>query len=62
VTPEVCCDAAARHTSDLARDDLDYRQQREAQGEGPGEAIAELRADLAVRADPARVVVGRPSD
>jgi len=62
VTPEVCCDAPARDSPDLGRDDLDDGQKREAQGEGPGEAVAELRADLAVRADAAGVVVGCPRD
>ena len=53
---------APGHAADLGGDLLDDHHQREAEQEGPGEAVAELGADLAVGADPARIVVGGAGD
>ena len=62
MTPKVAGDPAARGPTDVGRYELDDREQREGEGKGPREAIAELRPDLAVRADAAGVVVRRAGD
>ena len=59
---QVLCDAGAGHPPDLRRHFLDDDHQRKGQHEGPGQGIAELCADLAMRTDAARIVVGRAGD
>jgi len=54
---EVLGDASSRHAADPAADDLDDDHEGQAEQHGPGEAIAELRAHLAVGGDPTRIVV-----
>jgi hypothetical protein len=60
--PEVSGDSAPGDPSDLGGDELNDRQQRKGQREGPRKRVAEARADLAVRANAARIVVGGASD
>ena len=59
VTAEVVGDAVAGHAADPRADRLDHGHQRKAEQHGPGEAVAELGADLAVGGDAARIVVRR---
>lgn len=56
---QVAGNAGAGHAPDFGGNFLDRHHERKTQYEGPGQTIAERRADLAVRANPARVVVGR---
>jgi len=62
VSPQVLRDAASGGRANLRADRLDRGQQRVAEQHCPGQAIAELRADLAIGADAARIVVGRAGD
>ena len=48
--------------ADARGDFLDRRHQRKRQQHGPADAVAELRAGLAVGADARRIVVGRAGD
>ena len=59
---QVLRNADAGDAADARRDGLDHRHQREAEQHRPGEAIAELCADLAVGRDAAGVVVRRTCD
>jgi len=59
---EVAGDSGARDAADLRSDFLDDDHQRKAENEGPGEAIAELGADLAVGPDTTGIVVGGAGD
>ena len=59
---DICGDPTTGHAPDLCRDLLNDDHQREGEDERPGEAIAKLRADLAVRANARRIVVRRPGD
>ena len=56
---QVAGDASAGYPADLGGDLLDCDHQRKAEDEGPREVITELRADLAVRADAAGIIVSR---
>src|SRR3546814_18171384 len=58
MAPQVTGDACPSHPPDFGSDLLDCDHERKAEHKGPGEAVAELSADLAVRADPAWIVVG----
>ena len=62
VAPEVLRDAAPGDAADAGGDGLRHRHQRIAEQQDPGELIAELRADLAVGRDAARIVVGGAGD
>lgn len=62
VTPQVLGDALAGDAADAGADRLDHRHQREAEQHGPGEAIAELGAHLAVGGDTAGIIVGGAGD
>ena len=62
MTAKILGDAVAGHAADPRGDLLDRGHQRKAEQHGPGEAIAELGADLAVGRDAARIVVGRAGD
>ena len=62
VATQVRRDAAAGDAADAAADLLDHDHEGQAEQHGPGEPVAELRADLAVGGDPARVVVRGPGD
>ena len=48
--------------ADPRRNFLDRRHQRKGQQHGPADAVAELRAGLAVGADPRRIIVGGAGD
>lgn len=57
---QIAGDSGTRDSPDLGGDLLDYDHQRKTEDKGPGKAIAELGADLAVGADAAGIVVGAP--
>ena len=44
-------------TADPGADFLNHRHQRETENHGPGEAVTELSADLAIGRDPAGIVI-----
>ena len=54
--------AVAGDAADARGDFLDRRHQRKGQQHGPADAVAKLRAGLAVGADPRRIVVGGAGD
>ena len=54
--------AVAGDAADARGNFLDRHHQRKRQQHGPADAVAELRAGLAVGADPRRIVVGRAGD
>ncbi len=58
----VAGDAVPGDAADPRRNFLDRRHQRKRQQHGPADAIAELRAGLAVGADAGGIVIGRASD
>ena len=57
--PQIVRDTAPGHAADLGADQLDRDEQRITHHHRPGEPQPELRADLAVRADAAGIVVRR---
>ena len=59
---DIAGNAVAGDAADARGDFLDRRHQRKRQQHGPADAVAELRAGLAVGADPRRIVVGRAGD
>src|SRR5829696_8294440 len=54
--------AMSGNAADPCGDFLDRRHQRKRQQHGPADAVAELRAGLAVGADPRRIIVGCAGD
>ena len=62
VAAQILRDAVAGYAADPCADRLDGRHQRKAEQHRPAEAVAELRAHLAVGRDAARIVVGRAGD
>ena len=62
VPADIAGDAVPGDAADPRGDFLDRRHQRKGQQHGPADAVAELRAGLAVGADPRRIVVGRAGD
>lgn len=64
VPPKIVGDADPGHLADAGTNFLKDRHQREAEQHRPSMAVAELRSDLTVGGDPARIVVcgtGDPS-
>ncbi len=59
---QIAGDAEPGNAADARADLLDRRHQRIAEQQGPGEAVAELRADLGIGGDAARIVVGGAGD
>jgi hypothetical protein len=62
VPPQIAGNPQAAYPRDAGADLLHCHQQREAEGQRPGECVTELRADLRVSADTARVVVAGAGD
>ena len=62
MTAQVLCDPSARGRADPGADGLDRCKKGKAERDGPCERIAELRTDLTVRRNAARIVVGSASD
>jgi hypothetical protein len=59
---KIARDTLARNSTDPGADLLNRDHQRIAEEHGPRDREAELRAGLAIRADPARIVVGCSGD
>ena len=57
VPTQVPGNSGAGDPADLRGDLLDHHHQREADDERPDQAVPEFRADLAMRADPAGVII-----
>lgn len=59
---EVFGDAPVGDAADAGTDFLDDDHERQTEEHGPGKAVAELGADLALGGDATGVVVGRAGD
>ena len=62
MSADIARQTMAGDAADPRRNFLDRRHQGKGQQHGPADAVAELRAGLAVGADPRGIVVGGPSD
>ena len=59
MAPDIAGDSDAAHAADSCADFLDGRHQRKGKEHGPEHAVAELRSDLRIGRNPARIVVRR---
>ena len=57
MTTEIACYASACDAADFCSNLLDGNHQRKAENKSPAKTVAKLRANLAVRSYPARVVI-----